>query len=344
MPQICGRLASIIAAEDNALANLTKLRLIPRQMSSIIRVSLFLATLSLVTCVCAGQGLSPRAYVVTPTHTNAFTLTYTYKNGDVVFDPSLPISDSSGTINNPTATLFHSAGLFGRSSNVSISLPYAFAHFEGKVLGVEEKLYRSGLAPIVVRVSVNIFGAPAMTAREMSEWRQKMNIGVSLLVNTATGQYDPQRLINVGNNRWAFKPEVGLSKCWGSWILDGYAAVWFFTPNNDFFSKDPESPRPNRQAQAPMGATELHLSYSVKPRMWFSLDGNYWYGGTTSLNGVPTPTTLQANSRIGATASIPVSKHQSLKASYSRGSYVRFGGNYQDLSIAWQYSWIGRPK
>lgn len=312
-------------------------------MSPIVRVSLLLVNLSLVLRVCVGQGLSPRAYVVTPNHTNAVTLTYSQKSGNVVFDPSLPISDSSGTINNPTATLFHSVGLFGRSSNISISLPYAVAHFEGKVSGVEQKLYRSGLAPVVVRVSVNIFGAPAMTAREMAEWRQKTNIGASLLVSTPTGQYDPGRLINIGNNRWAFKPEVGLSRRWGSWILDGYAAVWFFTSNNDFFSRNPQAQGTNRQTQEPMGAAELHLSYDVKPRMWFSLDGNYWYGGKTSLNGVPTPTSLQANSRIGATAAIPVSKHQSLKVSYSRGTYVRFGGNFQDLSMAWQYSWQGRP-
>jgi hypothetical protein len=92
-----------------------------------------------------------------------------------------------------------------------------------------------------------------------------------------------------------------------------------------------------------MGSVEAHLSYDVKPRLWFSLDGNYWYGGETSLNGVATPTTLQANSRIGGTAAIPISKHQSLKFSYSRGTYATFGGDYQTVSGAWQYSWLERP-
>jgi hypothetical protein len=93
-----------------------------------------------------------------------------------------------------------------------------------------------------------------------------------------------------------------------------------------------------------MGSVELHLSYDIKPRMWVSADGNYWYGGKTSLNGVQTPTTLQANSRIGATAAIPITKNQSLKFSYSGGTYTTFGGNFQSVSAAWQYSWIGRPK
>jgi hypothetical protein len=182
-----------------------------------------------------------------------------------------------------------------------------------------------------------------MTADEFGKWRQKTLVGVSLTVSTPTGQYDPSRLINTGVNRWAFKPELGLSRRWGSWVVDTYAAVWFFTPNDNFFSNAPGSTGPNRQTQEPMGAIEAHLSYDVKPRFWFSLDANYWYGGETSLNGVVTPTTLQANSRLGATAAIPIGTHQSLKFSYSDGTYISFGGDYQDISVAWQYSWHGRP-
>jgi hypothetical protein len=62
------------------------------------------------------------------------------------------------------------------------------------------------------------------------------------------------------------------------------------------------------------------------------------------LNGEVTPDSLQANSRIGATASVPLNKRQSLKFSYSYGDIVRGGGNYHAVAIAWQYGWFGRPK
>ena len=75
-----------------------------------------------------------------------------------------------------------------------------------------------------------------------------------------------------------------------------------------------------------------------------SADGNFWWGGVTSLNGIRNPNTRQTSSRIGATVSLPYSKHQSVKVAYSDGTYVRFGGNYQSLQVAWQYSWLGRPK
>jgi hypothetical protein len=312
-------------------------------MSSNLRITAALFTLCLLSRLASAQGLSPRAYVISPIHSNAVTLTYTLQDGNIVFDQTIPITGSQGRIGTETATIFHSLDLFGRSANLNVSLPYAIGHFQATVNGEPLTVYRSGLSSTTIRLSANLFGAPAMTPAEYAKWHQKLLVGVSLTISTPTGQYDPARLINIGNNRWAFKPEVGLSRRWSRWVLDAYGAVWFFTPNNDYFSNAPGSTGPNRQTQKPMGAVETHLSYDVQPRLWISIDGNYWYGGETSLNGVPTPTTLQANSRIGVTASVPFRRQMSLKFSYSDGTYTTFGGAYQTVSAAWQYSWLGRP-
>jgi hypothetical protein len=293
--------------------------------------------------LCGAQSLSPRAYVITPVHSNAVTLSYSLSAGNVVFDDTLPVTDSSGRIGAEIVSYFHTFDFFGRSANVTMLLPYVIGHFKGDVNGESEELYRSGLDAAAARVSVNLIGARAMDPREFSQWRQKAVLGASLLVQTPTGQYDGSRLVNTGQHRWSFKPEIGFSQRWDHWLLDAYGAVWFFTPNNDFFSNAPGSNGPNRQTQEPMGAVEAHLSYDIKPRMWVSIDGNFWYGGKTSLNGVQSPTTLQQNSRLGATAAVPITKHQALKFSYSGGTYVQFGGNFQNVSFAWQYSWIGRP-
>jgi hypothetical protein len=99
----------------------------------------------------------------------------------------------------------------------------------------------------------------------------------------------------------------------------------------------------NTQSEQPVGSFEGHLSYDVKPRLWASLDGNFWLGGRTSVNGVENLGTLQRNSRLGGTVSVPLTKHQSLKFSYNNGAYILYGGNYQNVSLAWQYSWRGRP-
>jgi hypothetical protein len=190
---------------------------------------------------------------------------------------------------------------------------------------------------------VNLKGGPAMDVQDYRNWRQKTIIGVSLKVVAPTGQYDPTKVINYGANRWAIKPEVGLSRRWGHWVLDTYGAVWFFTHNHESFSNNQNSAGTNVQTQKPIGAFEGHLSYDMKLGLWASLDGNFWSGGRTSLNGVENPNTLQKNSRIGGTFSLPVSRHQSMKFSYNRGAYVRFGGKYNNVSVGWQYSWLGRP-
>jgi hypothetical protein len=146
----------------------------------------------------------------------------------------------------------------------------------------------------------------------------------------------------LGSNRWGFKPEVGYSRRFGNWLLDTYGGVWFYTTNHEFFSYNQYFSGLQMQSENPVGAFEGHLSYDVKARLWFSVDGNFWWGGETTLK-VANPLTRQEGSRVGVTASIPISKHQSAKVNYSNGAYISYGGNYQNISAAWQYSWIGRP-
>ena len=289
------------------------------------------------------QDLAPRAYLITPKHSNAITLSYAYFSGDLLLDGAVPITGATAKVNMSVLSYTHSLNLLGRSANFSASLPYGVGNFRGTVVGAEANAYRSGALDSAFRLSVNLMGGPAMDVKDFLAWRQKTLLGVSIKVVAPTGQYDPTKLINYGSNRWAFKPELGLSRRWGHWILDTYGAVWFFTTNHDFFSRNQFSPGTNTQKQNPTFAFEGHLSYDVKPRLWASLDGNFWVGGRSSLNGVENLGTLQRNSRIGGTVSVPVSKRQSFKFSYNNGAYIRYGGNYQNVSVAWQYSWVGRP-
>lgn len=293
---------------------------------------------------CWAQDLAPRAYLITPLHSNAINLTYSFYNGGVDFNGVVPIKGATGTYSVPTVGYYHSFSFFGRSANIAAALPYGVGTFQGSVLGTHQEIYRSGLLDLGLRFSVNLKGGPAMPISQFVKWKQKTVLGASLKVVAPTGQYDPTKLISWGINRWAFKPEIGYSRRFGKWMLDGYAGAWFFTTNQKFFS----IPVPRPQMQSPIGSFEGHLSYDAKnfrakTPLWFSLDGNFWYGGTTSVGGTSNSATRQTSSRIGFTAAIPLSHHQSIKTSFSTGAYVRFGGDYQNLSVSWQYSWLGRP-
>jgi hypothetical protein len=139
-------------------------------------------------------------------------------------------------------------------------LPYGVGHLQGQVAGAEAHLYRSGLLDSVYRLSVNLKGGPAMPVEDFRKWRQKMLIGVSLRIVAPTGQCDSTKLVNWGNNRWGFKPEIGYSQRWGHWVVDAYGAAWFYTTNPEFFSNNQYFPGTRTQSENPVAVVQGHLS------------------------------------------------------------------------------------
>src|ERR1700751_3230175 len=270
----------------------------------------------------AAQDLAPRAYVITPVHSNAVTVTWAFYDGGVNFSGAIPVT-ATGTYYAPITSSYQSLSFIGRSANINVSLPYGVGNFEAAALGKHRSAYRSGLLDVGVRFSVNLKGGPAMQMEQFSKWKQKTILGASIRVIAPTGQYSPTQLINWGINRWAFKPEFGYSQRWGHWVLDGYGGAGVFTKN----SANLPNPSPAPQTEEPIGSFEGHLSRDFGRGTWVSLDGNFWWGGVTTLNGIRNPETRQTSSRLGGTGAWRFSEHQSLKVSYSKGTYVRFGGD-----------------
>jgi hypothetical protein len=298
----------------------------------------------LVPAVCAAQDLTPRAYFPAPQSSNAVILTYAFSDGELVFEPTLPVADATGTIHAPVLSLYHAFDLLGRSASVTGSLPFVMGDLRGIVGGERRAITRSGLADTTIRLAVNIVGGPALAATDFVKTPAAPSVlGASIKMIVPTGQYDPARLINIGANRWGFKPEVGYMRRVGRLVIDAFAGLWLFTANESFLVSD-ANPRGAERTQDPIAAFELHISYDVMPRLWISADVNYWRGGRTSVNGAESSLTLQANSRLGVTGSVPLTRHQSIKVSFSDGVIVRIGGNFRVLSVGWQYGWVGRPR
>jgi hypothetical protein len=147
-----------------------------------------------------------------------------------------------------------------------------------------------------------------------------------------TGQYDSTRLVNIGSNRWALKPEIGFAYPAGRFVFETYAGVWLFGDNNDYLGG-------SRRSQDPLRVWQAHVSYSFKPGLWLAADGTYYAGGRTRTNGVPAGN-RQENTRVGLTLSVPIRAEQSIKISWSRGMTVRFGGDFREVMIVWQRAWL----
>jgi hypothetical protein len=151
-------------------------------------------------------------------------------------------------------------------------------------------------------------------------------------VTAPLGQYDSTKLLNVGTNRWSFKPEIGLSKAWGPVILELIPAITFFTKNDDSFGG-------KTLEQDPIYSVQGHLLYEFFPALWAALDATYYAGGRTTIDGEKGP--QPGNVRVGATVALSMSRHQSIKLYGSTGIYSRTDNDFWAVGIAWQYRWGG---
>lgn len=297
-----------------------------------------LAALALALAVAAparAQSLEPRAYANLPVGLNFLLAGYAYSQGDVLLDPSLPVTDAHARVNTLLLGYVRSLDFWGNSGSIGLVLPYAELSASGQITtsGQSEpqsaSVTRTGFGDPVLRLAVNLYGAPALPMERFREYRQDTIVGASLLVTAPWGRYDGSKLVNVGTNRWSFRPEVGVSQALGSWILEGVLGVTFFTDNDDFFGG-------HTRTQDPLYAAQAHVIYTFNPRLWASLSSTYYAGGRTSVDGALN-NDLQQNSRWGATLSRSLDPRNSLKLSYSSGATARTGTKFQTVGITWQY-------
>jgi len=287
-------------------------------------------------CLCLpapvrAQELEPGAYWPLPKGLNIVTVVNGFNWGDVAFDPAAPIDDGSAAINTTALSFTRAFGLAGRSANLGVSVPVVAGHVEGLVLGIPAEVDRFGLGDLRVRLGVNVYGAPAMTPQAFASYLQKTIVGVSVVVVPPLGEYDPTKLINLGTNRWSFKPDIGFSRTRGRWVLEGMAGVWLFTTNDDFFGG-------RTREQDPIVALQAHLTYRFKRSMWLAGDANFFTGGRTTVDGQQN-LDLQKNSRIGATFSTAIGRSQAIRMAVSRGAYTTIGADFTAIAFGYNYAW-----
>jgi len=288
--------------------------------------------LSPVSHVCA-QDLEPRAYTNIPRGLNFVVAGYSYMAGGVLFDPAVPLENANITINGSIFAYARSLHIGGLSGKFELIAPYAWlsgtADFQGQNVSREV----SGLADTRLRMSANFIGAPSMPISGFKDYKQDLVIGASLQVYIPTGQYDPQKLVNIGTHRFTFKPELGISKTLGKLMLEFTGGVALYTTNHDFYGGKTRS-------QAPIGSLQGHVNYNFTPGIWAAIDGTYYWGGHTTLDGVEGDD-LQKNTRLGLTFALPINIRHSLNFTFSTGVSTRTGTDFTVVGVFWQYRWGG---
>ena len=279
----------------------------------------------------AAQTMEPLSYSNAPIRLNFLIVGYSHQWGNVLVDPSLPVRDVEASVDAGNLAYSRIIDAWGQSGSLAMVVPYAWLSASGEVFEQARSTSRTGLADTSMRLSVNLYGAPALSLQEFRKYQQDTIVGVSLFVTVPTGQYDPSRLINIGTNRWSFKPELGVSKALGAWTLEAAAGVTFYTDNDAFAGN-------GVRRQDPLYSVQWHAIYNFNPKLWAALDGTYYTGGRTTVNGV-LGDDLQSNSRWGGTLAYSIDRLNSLKLYYSSGLAARTGTDFQIVGLAWQHRW-----
>ena len=278
------------------------------------------------------QDMEPRAYSNAPIGTNFLAGGYAYSSGEVSLDPALPVSNVEAKIHTETAGYSRFFALGGRTASASVLVPYLDADISGDVGEESKEITRSGFGDTRIRMALNLIGGPALTPEEFTHRTPATTLGISATVVAPTGQYTSERLINIGANRWAFKPDIGISQPIGDWFIEGSAGVWFFSDNNCFYGC-------TERSQDPIETFQIHGGYNFIPGLWLAADYTYWEGGQTSIDGVDKDD-KQSSSRYGATLSVPFSKSFSGKLAWSNGLTTRVGGDFDTFLVVIQYRWF----
>lgn len=302
----------------------------PQSFRRAPRCAIALALLfALWTVSSAAQELSPRSFWPAPVGTKVFVLGYGYTSGDILLDPAVPLSGVDSSIHTGFAGYLSTFGLWGRTANVLLELPYSDGTTRATIGDTALRRDFSGVGDAGISLTVNLFGAPAMSAADFQALRNAPRpiVGLSLKVVPPSGHYELGRLINVSGNRWATRLKLGtILPLHPKWLLEADLSAWWYGDDDDYL--------PGKREQAPVYAVETHLVRRFSPGFWASLEYNYYTGGGQTIAGAE-QSNRQKNSRIGATIVIPFMGRNALKLGYSTGTRTRYGSDYGQVMATW---------
>jgi hypothetical protein len=233
--------------------------------------------------LCLAQELEPRRWSHLPIGTNFVGGGYSYTEADISSDPVLQIENVKMEMHTWAFKYIRTFELFQKSARISFTQGIQEGRWTGLVGGVPKSIKRSGLSDSLLRFAINLYGAAPLEGKEFAAYRAKVDVetvvGAALVVQLPTGDYMDDKLINLGTNRFTFRPQLGVVHNRGKWSMELTGEVWLYTNNDDFFNG-------NKLEQDPFYTLQTHLVYTFRPGLWAAAGAGYGYGGESTVNGV----------------------------------------------------------
>ncbi len=292
---------------------------------------LLLMNLGLVEQVSA-QDLEPRRWSHLPTGLNMVGVGYAYTEANIFFSPALNITDGTSRQNNLGLSAVHTFDLAGKSARISLMLPYVNGRWQGNVDGEFQTIHRRGAGDPRLRLSVNLYGAPALEGAEFAQYRaEHVNntvVGASIAMTLPLGEYCDDCLISIGANRWSVRPQIGVVHTRGPWSFELSASAFMFSDNDSFVDG-------LVLKQKTVYAMQSHAIYGFNSGLWVSLSTGYGNGGSISIDHEKTAFEVD-NWIWAASLGFPIGQTQSLKLVWLSGRTQNLVGRDSDnLLLSW---------
>ncbi|KAA6175493.1 transporter [Pseudomonas marginalis] len=289
------------------------------------------ATLALM----PGMGFADNArdWQNTPTDLNMLFGYYNRVDTNTPIDTTLPIDGLSLNADVYLLRYARSFGIDGRNSAIQLIQPYAdvSASFDNARFFDGTK-HNGGMGDAQVVFAHNIFGGPALTAAEFANWKPETFLTGAVWLTVPTGDYDKDRVINIGANRWVVKPELGFGTPFGPTWLEINTWVSLFGDNDEYHGN-------SKLEQKPLYAIEGHYSYTINRAFWASLDATYSRGGESKIDGI-WQDNKQENGLLGASLGFMLTPQFGGLLAYSDTIAERRGSpDVNTWTLRMQYVW-----
>src|SRR5450631_3686905 len=141
------------------------------------------AVVAMLHCLVShAQSMEPLSYTNSPIGLNFLIAGYGYQSGNVLLDPTLPLKNVKATVDNGFLAYSRVIDCWGQSGSLALIVPYAHLSATGDLFEQSKSVDRTGFADLIMKLSVNLYGAPALSMKEFPSYHQDVIVGVSLLV------------------------------------------------------------------------------------------------------------------------------------------------------------------
>jgi hypothetical protein len=302
--------------------------LIPWLLTGLTALGLSLPVLALDT--------APRQWSHLPTGVNFAGVAYAYTEADISVDPVLRLEDVEMELDTWVGKYIRTFEMFDKSARIDITQAYQEGRWTGLLDGVPAATSRHGLSDSFVRFAVNLYGAPPLSGKEFGAYRLREDpetiVGMGLAVRLPTGDYMEDKLINLGGNRYAFRPQIGVQHTRGKWTAEFTGEVALYTDNDEFYNG-------NTLEQDPLYIAQGHLIHTFQPGHWAGLSVAYDYGGESTINGVEKDDRRQ-DVAMALSYSYPFNRTSGISAAYIKTrTKESVGADTDTLSLALSVLW-----